>query len=99
MSRSIFAALRLLATVAVTFLGLLLVTFLIGRVMPVDQEGDEKDTEKRRALYEKIQRSHQVNSPFGVMFQQIIQTAIRKNVEKFVTGGAVANTYYWVATK
>lgn len=59
----------------------------------------EKDTEKRRALYEKIQRSHQVNSPFGVMFQQIIQTAIRKNVEKFVTGGAVANTYYWVATK
>ncbi len=36
LSRSIFAALRLLATVAVTFLGLLLVTFLIGRVMPVD---------------------------------------------------------------
>ncbi len=36
LSRKLYAAVRLLATVAVTFLGLLLVTFLIGRVMPVD---------------------------------------------------------------
>jgi peptide/nickel transport system permease protein len=34
--RSLLAAIRLLATVAITFLGLLLVTFLIGRVVPID---------------------------------------------------------------
>ncbi len=59
----------------------------------------ETDTEKRRALYETIQRSHQTTSPFSVMFQQNIQTALRKNVDKFVTGGAVSSTYYWITTK
>jgi peptide/nickel transport system permease protein len=34
--RSLLAAIRLVATVAFTFLGLLLVTFLIGRVVPID---------------------------------------------------------------
>lgn len=36
MPRLLTAALRLVATLAVTFLGLLLVTFLIGRVVPID---------------------------------------------------------------
>jgi peptide/nickel transport system permease protein len=34
--RSLLSAVRLVATVAFTFLGLLLVTFLIGRVVPID---------------------------------------------------------------
>lgn len=34
--RPVLAAIKLLATVAFTFLGLLLVTFLIGRVVPID---------------------------------------------------------------
>jgi peptide/nickel transport system permease protein len=34
--RSLIAAIKLVATVAFTFLGLLLVTFLIGRVVPID---------------------------------------------------------------
>ena len=36
MPRALLAAIRLVATVAFTFLGLLLVTFLIGRVVPID---------------------------------------------------------------
>jgi peptide/nickel transport system permease protein len=34
--RPLYAALKLIATLAVTFFGLLLVTFLIGRVVPID---------------------------------------------------------------
>jgi len=59
----------------------------------------ERDTDKRRAMYETSQRKFQKEAPFGVMFQQIIQTAMRKNVKNFVTGGAIANTYYWITTK
>jgi len=59
----------------------------------------ERDTEKRRKLYEDAQRRWQKTSPFSVMFQQIIQTAERDNVNNFVTGGAIANTYYWITTK
>ena len=59
----------------------------------------EKDSAKRAEMYRKIQRQHQQESPFAVMFQQIIQTAQRDNVKGFITGGAISAAYYWTVTK
>lgn len=59
----------------------------------------ERDTETRAALYREIQRRLQRQGPFAIMFQQNIQSAMRDSVEGFVTGGAVANSFYWTVTK
>jgi peptide/nickel transport system substrate-binding protein len=59
----------------------------------------EKDSAKRAEMYRNIQRQHQMESPFAVMFQRIIQTAQRDNVKGFVTGGAISDAYYWTVTK
>lgn len=59
----------------------------------------ERDTDKRRAMYEEIQRKHRDTSAFIAMFQQISQTALRSNVEGFYTGGATDQATYWLATK
>ncbi|RMH52782.1 MAG: ABC transporter substrate-binding protein [Alphaproteobacteria bacterium] len=59
----------------------------------------EKDTDKRRALYEEMQRIHQRVSPFAEMFQEIEQVALRANVNGFVAGGAIHSVFYWKVTK
>lgn len=59
----------------------------------------ENDTDKRRQMYIDIQREHQKISPFGIMFQQIEQNAMRENVQNFVAGGATTAVSYWVVTK
>ena len=46
----------------------------------------ERDTEKRAALYEALQREHQKISPFIIMFQQIEVAAHRKSADGFVLG-------------
>jgi peptide/nickel transport system substrate-binding protein len=59
----------------------------------------ETDTEKRREIYEEVQRIDQQESPIICMFQQIEQTSMAKTIEGFSTGGAVGNAYYWTVTK
>jgi peptide/nickel transport system substrate-binding protein len=59
----------------------------------------ENDTDVRREMYLELQREHQKVSPFGMMFQQIEQNAMRSNVENFVAGGATTAVSYWVITK
>ncbi len=59
----------------------------------------EKDAKKRAAMYRELQRKLQQSGPFAVMFQEIIQSAMRKNVSGFVTGGAISQAYYWTVTK
>ncbi len=59
----------------------------------------ERDTEKRRAMYEEIQRIHQANSPFAPMFQLIEQVASRNNVDGFNAGGSIHSAFYWPVTK
>ncbi len=46
----------------------------------------ERDGEKRAAMYEALEREHQKNSPFVIMFQQIEVSANRKSVEGFILG-------------
>ncbi|MES2550337.1 MAG: ABC transporter substrate-binding protein, partial [Pseudomonadota bacterium] len=59
----------------------------------------EKDTEKRKAMYEEIQRKHRDNSAFVMMFQQARQDAVRANVTGFYAGGATDSASYWTVTK
>lgn len=59
----------------------------------------EKDGEKRKAMYEEIQRKHRDASAFVLMFQQKSQTGLRNNVQNFYTGGATDSVVYWLITK
>jgi peptide/nickel transport system substrate-binding protein len=64
-----------------------------------DAAVQERDTDKRRAMYEEIQRRHRDNSAFVMMFQQARQDAMRANVEGFYAGGATDSVTYWTVTK
>jgi peptide/nickel transport system substrate-binding protein len=59
----------------------------------------EKDTAKRKAMYEDIQRKVRDNSAFVLMFQQARQDALRANVNGFYAGGATDSVVYWTITK
>ncbi len=59
----------------------------------------EKDTDKRRAMYEEIQRIHQRVSPFAPMFQKIEQVASRASVKGFSAGGSIHSAFYWSVSK
>lgn len=60
---------------------------------------EEVDYEKRLKMYQDLQREHQKVSPFVVMFQESVQTALRKEVKGFVTGSAVTKAFYWTVSK
>jgi peptide/nickel transport system substrate-binding protein len=59
----------------------------------------EKDSDKRAKMYEDMQRKMQKEAPFAWMFQEVAQTAIRKNVNGFGAGGALSSAFYWPVTK
>jgi peptide/nickel transport system substrate-binding protein len=59
----------------------------------------EPDREKRAQMYMAMQRKHQMESPFTVMFQKIEQTARSENVKNFNIGGAITAAAYWKVTK
>jgi peptide/nickel transport system substrate-binding protein len=59
----------------------------------------EGDTDKRRAMYEEIQRLHQQTAPFAIMFQKIEQTGRKDSVENLNLGGAITAVSYWPVTK
>ena len=59
----------------------------------------EGDVDKRRQMYEEIQRTFLQTSPFAVMFQQIAQTGRKDSVQNLVLGGAITAVSYWPVTK
>ncbi|RMF32965.1 MAG: ABC transporter substrate-binding protein [Alphaproteobacteria bacterium] len=59
----------------------------------------EIDLEKRAQLYAELQRKHQTNSPFVIMFQQNEQVARRANVQGFVSGSNFDLVFYRNVTK
>jgi peptide/nickel transport system substrate-binding protein len=59
----------------------------------------EKDTDKRKAMYEDLQRKVRENSAFVLMFQQARQDGLRANVQGFYAGGATDSVTYWTITK
>ena len=71
-----------------------------GELMTMTQDAViERDTDKRRAMYEEIQRKHRDTSPFIALFQENNRTAMRTNVQNFYTGGTVDSVTYWLVEK
>jgi peptide/nickel transport system substrate-binding protein len=60
---------------------------------------NEADLGKRETLYHDIQRDLQSNSPYVVMFQQTEQSAVRKEVEGYVSGATFDLIFYRNITK
>jgi len=54
----------------------------------------ERDADKRKAVYEQLQREHQKISPFVMMFQQIEVAAYGKQVSGFVVGPTSDTNFY-----
>ena len=59
----------------------------------------ERDADKRKAMYEEMQKIHRDTSAFVTMFQQARQDAMRSNVKGFYAGGATDSASYWTVTK
>jgi peptide/nickel transport system substrate-binding protein len=60
----------------------------------------ERDTAKRKATYEALQREHQKTSPFVMLFQQIEVAAMRNNVSGYVIGPiSGANLFHGIEKK
>jgi peptide/nickel transport system substrate-binding protein len=62
------------------------------RTLAAVKEGDAK---KREQIYVELQREHQKNSPFVIMFQQVEVAAHRKGVDGFIMGSSFDNNLYW----
>src|SRR5690606_7640882 len=60
---------------------------------------EERDAEKRKAMYEEIQTKHRQTAPFIILNQIAYQTGLRGNVNDFHTGGATDSAAYWLVTK
>lgn len=59
----------------------------------------EQDTEKRKAMYEEIQKVHTDTSPFLYMFQEVRKVAIRSKVKGLVLGLTFSDDRYWAVSK
>jgi peptide/nickel transport system permease protein len=67
-TRVVFRILQLVATVALTFLGLLFVTFLIGRVVPIDPVLAAVGDRAPAAVYERVKIELGLNLPLYQQF-------------------------------
>ena len=74
--RSARTALGLVATLAATFLGLLLVTFVIGRVVPIDPVLSIVGERATAAQYEAAREALGLNEPIWVQFGIYVRDAV-----------------------
>ncbi|UXX82410.1 ABC transporter substrate-binding protein [Roseovarius pelagicus] len=70
-----------------------------GLTEKVDAAVVEGDRDKRRAMYEEIQREFLKTAPFAVMFQKIEQNGKNAAVQNLNLGGAITAISYWPVTK
>ena len=59
----------------------------------------EGDVDKRRQMYEDIQRQFLTSAPFAIMFQKIEQIGRQSSVQNLTLGGAITAVSYWPVTK
>ncbi|MFL5437649.1 MAG: ABC transporter substrate-binding protein [Myxococcales bacterium] len=59
----------------------------------------ERDTKKRAAAYEQLQRDHLKVAPFVILFQEIEVAARRKNVDGFIIGPNFGTNFYYAISK
>jgi len=75
--RPLHAALRLVLTIAVTFLGLLLVTFVIGRVVPIDPVLAAVGERAAPDVYEQVRRELGLHLPLWQQFLIYVGDVLR----------------------
>ena len=75
-SRHLRRVLGLLASLALTFLGLLLVTFLIGRVIPIDPVLAVVGDRAPQAVYERVREELGLNLPLWQQFFIYVSNAL-----------------------
>jgi peptide/nickel transport system permease protein len=80
----LLSTLRLLATLAVTFLGLLLVTFLIGRVVPIDPVLAAVGDRAPPDVYERVKEELGLNRPLWQQFVIYVSDVLRGDFGKSV---------------
>jgi len=84
LSRHLIATVRFLATVAITFLGLLLVTFLIGRVMPIDPVlavvGDRASSEVYEAARIRLGLDQPLYTQFLIYITNVLEGDFGKSL-------------------
>lgn len=84
--RLAWRAARLLATVALTFLGLLLVTFLIGRVVPVDPVLAVIGDRAPKSVYDRVYLELGLDRPLHEQFWLYLQKVVTGDFgESFLT--------------
>jgi peptide/nickel transport system substrate-binding protein len=59
----------------------------------------EIDADKRKAMYLTLQENLQQDSPYVFMFQNVAQTALRSNVDGFISGPSFDQVFYRDVTK
>ncbi len=84
MKRRLFAGTRLIATLVVTFLGLLLVTFLIGRVVPIDPVLAAVGDRAPPDVYERVKEELGLNRPLWQQFVIYVSDVLRGDFGKSV---------------
>jgi peptide/nickel transport system substrate-binding protein len=60
----------------------------------VAQARQELDADQRKDLYLTLQQNLQQDSPFVFMFQQVAQSALRSNVDGFISGPSFDQVFY-----
>lgn len=64
-----------------------------------DAAVQERDPAKRKQMYLDIQKVHQAESPFVIMFQDIEMAAERASVKDFILGPSFDSNFYRFVTK
>ncbi|MEZ2126535.1 ABC transporter substrate-binding protein [Sinorhizobium sp. CB9] len=59
----------------------------------------EKDSAKRAAMYQDIQKKFLANSPFVIIFQQVEVAGYRKNLKDFKLGPSFDTNFVWPIAK
>ena len=59
----------------------------------------EQDADKRRTMYETLQKAHTDTSPFLYMFQQVRKVGVRSSVKGLVLGQTFSDDRYWNVSK
>ncbi len=83
-SRYVWGALKVVGTVALTFLGLLLITFVIGRVVPVDPVLAAVGDRASHDTYEQARRELGLHLPLWEQFLNYVLQVLRGELGKSV---------------
>ncbi len=59
----------------------------------------EQDTQKRKAIYQELQKAHTDTSPFLYMFQEVRRVAVSSKVKGLVLGITFSDDRYWAVSK